>query len=282
MRRENGERGRLRYAVETLCAAERARRTRAARLLSRLPDSGKIPTKLFWPCPAGVCGQPRRAPARPRVSEPKPSAPRHDRRVATLSRSPLSRRAFAKAGPLLAKRPARQAATRRSADSRHPDQQTRIPPTSPTGSHSAPRTRVRRRMRAGQSPSDQRSTGCGRVPGKLLVVNTGVKQCPLIPFSGPRAAPAAKRRTCAPPLAHPPPAATAVAFALSPDAAARPASIHAHAPASPIPPIAACAPAHAFACGRRRGCSDPRSAFEPCLAVPVVPCRASSTSKQQR
>ncbi|KGD58077.1 hypothetical protein DP49_5507 [Burkholderia pseudomallei] len=117
---------------------------------------------------------------------------------------------------------------------------------------------------------------------KLLVVNTGVRQCPLIPFSGPRAAPAAKRRTCAPPLAHPPPAATAVAFALSPDAAARPASIHAHAPASPIPPIAACAPAHAFACGRRRGCSDPRSAFEQCLAVPVVPCRASSTSKQQR
>ncbi|AIO84123.1 Uncharacterised protein [Burkholderia pseudomallei] len=167
MRRENGERGRLRYAVETLCAAERARRTRAARLLSRLPDSGKIPTKFFRPCPAGVCGQPRRAPTRPRVSEPKPSAPRHDRRVATLSRSPLSRRAFAKAGPLLAKRPARQAATRRSADSRHPDQQTRIPPTSPTGSHSAPRTRVRRRMRAGQSPSDQRSTGCGRVPGKI-------------------------------------------------------------------------------------------------------------------
>lgn len=79
----------------------------------------------------------------------------------------LARRAFAKAGPLLAKRPARQAATRRSADSRHPDQQTRIPPTSPTGSHSAPRTRVRRRMRAGQSPSDQRSTGCGRVPGKI-------------------------------------------------------------------------------------------------------------------
>lgn len=163
---KNDERTRSRYGVETLSAAGRLRRSRAARLRSRMPGSGKVPTKFFVPCPAGVRGRRRRAAARSRVSEPKPSAPHHARHVASMSRSPLPRRVFPKAGPLLAKRPARQTTTRRSANSRQPDQQTRISPTSPTGSHPAPRTRVRRRMRTGQSPFDQRGTGCGRVLGK--------------------------------------------------------------------------------------------------------------------
>ncbi|MCS6480486.1 hypothetical protein NX869_30315, partial [Burkholderia thailandensis] len=92
----------------------------------------------------------------------------------------------------------------------------------------------------------------------------------------------ANRRQSARQITHQPPAAAAVACALSADGNEQPASIHGNGQASHNPALAEYEPELAFVCGRRHGCSEPRSAFEQYLAVPVVLSRASSTSKQQR